>query len=87
MDKHFKHNILHKIFNRKALKIRYSCMKNIFQIINNHNKEIRNFITEQIIIIIIIIMNKKICKIVVFVVPADHRINLNKSEKKVSRPC
>ena len=29
-----------KIFNRKTLKISYSCTKNIFQIINNHNKEI-----------------------------------------------
>ena len=41
IDKHFKHdNILHKIFNRKTLKITYSCTKNIFQIINNHNKEV-----------------------------------------------
>ena len=41
IDKHFKHdNILHKIFNRKTLKISYSCMENIFQIINNHYKEI-----------------------------------------------
>ena len=41
IDKHFKHdNILHKIFNRKTLKISYSCTKNIFQIINNLNKEI-----------------------------------------------
>ena len=41
IDKHFKHdNILHKMFNRKTLKISYSCTKNIFQIINNHNKEI-----------------------------------------------
>ena len=41
IDKHFKHNnILHKIFNRKTLKISYSSSKNIFQIINNHNKEI-----------------------------------------------
>ena len=41
IDKHFKHdNILHKIFNRKTLKISYSCTKNIFQIINNQNKEI-----------------------------------------------
>ena len=39
IDKHFKHdNILHKIFNRKTLKISYSCTKNIFQMINNHNK-------------------------------------------------
>ena len=41
IDKHFKHdNILHKIFKRKTLKISYSWTKNIFQIINNHNKEI-----------------------------------------------
>ena len=41
IDKHFKHdNILHKMFNRKTLKTSYSCTKNIFQIINNHNKEI-----------------------------------------------
>ena len=38
IDKHFKQdNILHKIFNRKTLKISYSCTKNISQIINNHN--------------------------------------------------
>ena len=31
IDKHLKHdNILHKIFNRKTLKISYSCTKNIF---------------------------------------------------------
>ena len=41
IDKHFKYdNILHKIFSRKMLKISYSFMKNIFPIINNHNKEI-----------------------------------------------
>ena len=41
IDKHFKHNnILHKVFNCKTWKISYSCTKNIFQIINNHNKEI-----------------------------------------------
>ena len=41
IDKHFKHNIiLHKIFNRKTLKISYYCTKKIVQIINNHNKEI-----------------------------------------------
>ena len=59
IDKHFKHNnILHKIFNRKMLKISFYCAKNIFQIINNHNKEIkRNFMTERIIIIIINKMN------------------------------
>ena len=41
IDKHFKHsNILLKTFNRKTLKISYSYTKNIFQIINNHNKVI-----------------------------------------------
>ena len=41
VDKHFKHdNKLHEIFNRKTLKISYSCTKNIFQIINSHNKVI-----------------------------------------------
>ena len=41
IDKNFKHdNILHKIFNRKTLKISYSYTKNIFLIINNHNKKI-----------------------------------------------
>ena len=41
IDKHFsQNNILHKILNGKTLKISYSCTKNIFEIINNHNKEI-----------------------------------------------
>ena len=36
IDKHFnQNNVWHKIFNRKTLKISYSCTKNI-----NHNKEI-----------------------------------------------
>ena len=43
IDTHFKQdNILHKIFNRKTLKISYSCTKNISQIINSHNNEIIN---------------------------------------------
>ena len=43
IDKHFKQdNILHKIFNRKTLKISYSCTKNISQIINGHNNELIN---------------------------------------------
>ena len=43
IDKHFKQdNILHKIFNRKSLKISYSCTKNISQIINSHNNELIN---------------------------------------------
>ena len=41
IDKNFNYNnILHELSNRKTLKIRYSCTKNIFEIINNHNKEI-----------------------------------------------
>ena len=41
IDKHFKQdNIFHKIFNRKTLKISYSCTKNISQIINSHNNEL-----------------------------------------------
>ena len=40
IDKHFKqNNILHKILNRKTFKISYSCTKNVFEIINNYNKE------------------------------------------------
>ena len=43
IDKHFKQdNILHKIFNRKTLKISYSCTNNISQIINSHNNELIN---------------------------------------------
>ena len=37
--------------------------------------------------LIIINKRKRICKIVDFAVPADHRINLKESEKKVPRPC
>ena len=49
VDKHFKHgNKLHKIFNRKTLKISYSCTKNIFQIINSHNKNISKDFQDQI---------------------------------------
>ena len=38
--------------------------------------------TRKRLIIIIIIIIKKICKIIDFAVPADHRINLKESEKK-----
>ena len=49
VDKHFKHgNKLHKIFNRKTLKISYSSTKNIFQIINSHNKNITKDFQDQI---------------------------------------
>ena len=48
VDKPFKHgNKLHKIFNRKTLKISYSCTKNIFQIINSHNKNITKDFQDQ----------------------------------------
>ena len=49
VDKHFKHgNKLQKIFNRKTLKISYSCTKNIFQIIDSHNKNITKDFQDQI---------------------------------------
>ena len=49
VDKHFKDgNKLHKIFNRKMLKISYFCTKNIFQIINSHNKNITKDFQDQI---------------------------------------
>ena len=49
VDKYFKHgNKLHKIFNRKTLKISYSCTKTIFQIINSHNKNITKDFQDQI---------------------------------------
>ena len=41
IDKHFNEdNILHKIFNRKSLKISYSWIRNFFKIINTHNNKI-----------------------------------------------
>ena len=49
IDKHFKQDdILHKIFNRKTLKISYSCTKNISQIINSHDNEIINEFHNQV---------------------------------------
>ena len=48
-DKHFKHgNKPQKIFNRKTLKISYSGTKNIFQIINDHDKNITQNFQDQI---------------------------------------
>ena len=39
LDTHFpKDNKLHKIFNRNNVKISYSCMDNMTNIINTHNK-------------------------------------------------
>ena len=41
LDKHFpKNHLFHKIFNRKSVKVSYSCTKNMKTIINNHNKNI-----------------------------------------------
>ena len=49
IDKHFKQdNILHKIFNRKTLKISYSCTNNISQIINSHNNKLINIFHNQV---------------------------------------
>ena len=40
LDKHFpKSSRLHKIFNRNTVKVSYSCMKNVIQIIKKHKKE------------------------------------------------
>ena len=40
LDKHFpKSNTLHKIFNRNTVKVRYSCMENVSQIIKKHNNK------------------------------------------------
>ena len=69
--------MLYKIFSRKTLKISYSCSKNIFEIINNHNKEIiRNFMTERIIIIIIII-------ITILIIQVNKTNEIVKPEKNV----
>ena len=44
LDKHFGRNHkYHKIFNRNNVKISYSCMDNIKNIISSHSKEIANF--------------------------------------------
>ena len=41
VDKHFPpDNLLHKIFNRNFIKISYSCMNNVADIIKSHNKKI-----------------------------------------------
>ena len=38
VNKHFpENNTLHKIFNKNTLKISYSCMKNMSDIISSHN--------------------------------------------------
>ena len=40
VDKHFKNSPLHKYFNRKNVKISYSCLPNISAIISGHNRSI-----------------------------------------------
>ena len=43
IEKHFpKQHQFHKIFNKNTIKISYSCMQNMKQIINSHNKLILN---------------------------------------------
>ena len=43
LDKHFpKTSRLHKIFNRNTVKLSYSCMPNLANIISNHNKKVLN---------------------------------------------
>ena len=40
VDKHTQStNRLHKIFNRNSIKVRYSCMSNVQQLIKNHPKQ------------------------------------------------
>ena len=41
LDKHFsRSHIVRKLFNRNTIKVSYSCMENIAQIIKNHNQRI-----------------------------------------------
>ena len=43
IETHFpKHHRYHKLFNKNNLKLSYSCMPNMEQFINNHNKKILN---------------------------------------------
>ena len=44
MDKHFekKENVLNKVFNQNKIKISYSCVPNIGQIIKSHNTKLLN---------------------------------------------
>ena len=49
MDKHFpKSYSLHKIFNRNTVKVSYSCINNVLQIIKQHNKNVSNKKEKQI---------------------------------------
>ena len=42
VEKHFKNTELHRHFNRKTIKVSYSCMSNIETIISGHNKKLLN---------------------------------------------
>ena len=43
LDKHFnRDNPLSRIFNRNTVKISYSCTKNMYNILSNHNKRLLN---------------------------------------------
>ena len=42
IDKHFKNTPLQKFFNRKTIRISYSCLPNLGSIISGHNKRILN---------------------------------------------
>ena len=43
LDKHFpKSHLLHKIFNRNTIKVSYSCMNNVSQIIKQHKRNASN---------------------------------------------
>ena len=47
LDKNFGRNHkCHKIFNRNNVKISFSCIDNLKNIISNHKKEIANFYNE-----------------------------------------
>ena len=43
LDKHFpKSRLLHKIINRNTIKVSYSCINNVSQIIKQHNRNVSN---------------------------------------------
>ena len=49
LDKHFpKSHLLYKIFNRNTVKVSYSCMNNVSQIIKQHNRNVYNKKEKQI---------------------------------------
>lgn len=47
IDKHFGNTELKKYFNRKSVKVSYSCLPNIESIISSHNKKILNDISNE----------------------------------------